>query len=167
MPRKAPNQVIEHRITFGELERREIKQTLDNYQKTQKFKLGADIGKTAAVTAGAVGIGYLTFLGLGVIGEGLGYVGDVITEVRGKAEEVVFGKKTYPTKNVPQNPDDWVGRDPDTGERINPVSKVPVMGGLVGLGIGLGEGTFGFFTDLDNSIRELIGADPNTYGQDS
>ena len=30
MPRKAPSEVIEHRITFGDLERKELKETLDS-----------------------------------------------------------------------------------------------------------------------------------------
>jgi len=160
MPRKAPNQVIEHRVTFGDLERKEFKQTLDNLQKQQQLNFYADAGKTALYTAGAVGIGYLTFLGLGAIAGGLGYVGDIVDDVRSKTKEVIFGKETYPT-STPMPPDGGVGRDPDTGERINPVSEVPVMGGLVGLGIKLGEGSFGFFTDLDNAIRDAIGADPN------
>lgn len=124
------------------------------------MNLAVDSGKAVVYTGAVVGVGYLTFLGLGAIAEGLGYVGDIVEEVRDKTKEVIFGKETYPTSQ-PMPADGGVGRDPDTGERINPVSNVPIMGGLVGLGISLGESSFGFFTDLDNAIRDLVGADPN------
>jgi len=96
-----------------------------------------------------VGLGYLGFLGMGVIGAGLSgateKVEEIVAEIRSKAETVVYGKETYPTENIPANPEDWVNRDPETGERINPLNygafkhKFPGFSSLVGLGISWGE----------------------------
>ncbi len=65
MPRKAPNQVIEHRITFGDLERREFKQTLDLHQKQQRINNIVDGSKAVLYTGGAgviAWLGYQTWL---------------------------------------------------------------------------------------------------------
>jgi len=170
MPRKAPNLnggVIEHRITLGDYERREFKSALDVALDRQKTSMYIEAGK-ATVYAGVIAtVGYLGFLGVGLIGEGLGAATDIVDEVRGKGDVIINGKSTYETKYVPPNPEDWVGRDPDTGERINPLNygttkgRFPVFGGLVGLGISWGENSFNFVSDVDNAIRETIGAQPN------
>jgi len=132
MPRAKTTEVIEHRITFGDLERKELKETLDLIDRDRKFNIYAKtaIGTGAVVTA--AGIGYLGYIALQGI---FGFVDRVSEPVK----NAIYGKETYPTKNVPSNPQDYVNRDPDTGERINPVHEVPVMGGLVGLGIQIGE----------------------------
>lgn len=65
MPRKAPNQVIEHRITFGDLERKEFKQTLDLHQKQQRIDNIVDGSKAVLFTGGAgviAWLGYQTWL---------------------------------------------------------------------------------------------------------
>ena len=64
MPRKAPNEVVEHRITFGEFERRELKETLDTLDKQRKTNTQIKAGTTLAVAgigAGTVWIGYQVF----------------------------------------------------------------------------------------------------------
>tara|TARA_Y100000361_G_C11042130_1_gene280502 strand:+ start:100 stop:639 length:540 start_codon:yes stop_codon:yes gene_type:complete len=44
MPRKAPKEVIEHRITFGDYERKEFKQTLDSFQFKNNLRTGLIAG---------------------------------------------------------------------------------------------------------------------------
>lgn len=60
MPRKAPKEVIEHRITFGDYERKQLEQIIDAYQKDKvaenipNYMLGvASLG--IAATVGVVG----------------------------------------------------------------------------------------------------------------
>jgi hypothetical protein len=132
MPRAKITECIEHRITFGDLERKELKEHLDLLDKDRKFNLYAKTAVgTGAVLAGAW-VGYMGYIALqGIFG--------FVDRVSEPVNDIIFGKETYPTKNVPANPNDYVNRDPDTGERINPVHEVPVMGGLVGLGIQIGE----------------------------
>jgi hypothetical protein len=91
-------------------------------------------GGTAVLVGGTIiGAAYITYLGL----QGIFGFMDIVTD---PLKEIIFGKETYETSSEPPaNPDDWVNRDPETGERINPVHNVPVMGGLVGLGIKAGE----------------------------
>ena len=59
MSRKKTDKVIEHRITFGDLERRELKQTLDAYQRQQKIKNFSETGRIVLVGGAVVGVGYL------------------------------------------------------------------------------------------------------------
>lgn len=58
MPRKAPKEVIEHRITFGDYERKQLEQTIDAYQ-TDKIAENVPnfiIGGAAVVAAGGVAL---------------------------------------------------------------------------------------------------------------
>ena len=132
MPRAKTTEVIEHRITFGDLERKELKETLDLIDRDRKFNIYAKTAVGTGAVVAAAGIGYLGYIALQGI---YGFV-DVVSE---PVKNAIYGKETYPTQNVPSNPQDYVNRDPDTGERINPVHEVPIMGGLVGLGIQIGE----------------------------
>jgi len=167
LPRKAPSQVIEHRLTLGDFERRETKQALEVILKRQNQQRYIEGGKAVIIGGSILTVGYLGFLGLGVIGAGLGAAEDLIQEVRDKAKEIIFGKTTYETENIPSNPDDWVGRDPDTGERINPLNygategKFPVFSSLVGVGISWGETSWNWARDADAALRAAIGADPH------
>ncbi len=55
MPRKAPSQVIEHRISLSDFERREVKQTLDAIQlRTSLDSAGRFLVGAAAVTVGGL-----------------------------------------------------------------------------------------------------------------
>ncbi len=133
MPRKAPTEVIEHRITFGDYERKEIKEALDINDKQKTVDTVVKGGTAVLVGGTIIGAEYITYLGL----QGIFGFMDIVTD---PLKEIIFGKETYETSSEPPaNPDDWVNRDPETGERINPVHNVPVMGGLVGLGIKAGE----------------------------
>jgi len=133
MPRKAPTEVIEHRITLGDYERKEIKEALDVRDKQVLIGNAVKGGQFALLSVGIVGASYVTYLALkGIFG--------FIDEVTPAVKDGIYGKPTYPTKNPPPaNRDDWVNRDPETGERINPMHPVPVAGGLTGLGIRIGE----------------------------
>ncbi len=132
MPRAKTTEVIEHRITFGDLERKELKETLDLLDKDRKWNLGLKTAVGSAAVVGAVGIGYMGYLAL------LGIHG-FVDKVTDPLKEAIWGKETYPSKDIPADPQQWVNRDPDTGERINPMHPVPVAGGLVGLGMRIGE----------------------------
>ncbi len=59
MGRKKVDKVVEHRITFGDLERRELKQTLDAYQYQQKIKNYTETGRIVLVGGAIAGVGYL------------------------------------------------------------------------------------------------------------
>jgi hypothetical protein len=132
MPRAKPNQVVEHRISFSDFERKELKQMLDIRDKQVTIANYVNGGKAVLYGASALAVGYFGYLALSEIF-------DFVDDIAPKAKNIIYGKETYPTQTVPSSEEDWVNRDPDTGERINPVSNVPIMGGLVGLGIQLGE----------------------------
>ena len=133
MPRKPTDQVIEHRITLGDYERSELESIL-NIRKTNDIINASVNGGKAVLYAGMAGvIGYVAYLAAVQI-----Y--DLVDEVTEPVKNAIYGKPTYPTTNPPPpNKDDWVNRDPETGERINPMHPVPIAGGLTGLGIQLGE----------------------------
>ncbi len=65
MPRKAPNEVIEHRITFGDFERKEFKETLDQFDKfkrTQQIQQMITNGVYVAAAGGIAWVGYNTWM---------------------------------------------------------------------------------------------------------
>ena len=133
MPRKAPNQVIEHRITLGDYERKEIKEALDVRDKQVMIDNAVKGGQFVLLSGAIVGASYITYLALKSIYD---FVDDVTPNVK----NIIYGQPTYPTKDPPPaNKEDWVNRDPENGERINPMHPVPFAGGLVGLGIKAGE----------------------------
>jgi len=100
-------------------------------QQTQINNL-IDGGKGILFAGSAFAIGYIGYLALVEIFE-------IIDKVTPKVKGAIYGKPTYPTKDVPENEEDWVNRDPETGERINPMHPVPIAGGLVGIGMQIGE----------------------------
>lgn len=64
MPRKAPKEVIEHRITLGDYERKELKQAIDSYQQDKVLENVPNImlGAAGVVAAGAAGlVGYALY----------------------------------------------------------------------------------------------------------
>jgi len=132
MPRSKPTQTIEHRISLSDFERKELKELLDAQTKSTEIQNYIDGGKGILFAGSAFAIGYIGYLALVEIFE-------LKDEVTGAIKNIVYGKPTYPTKNVPENEAEWVNRDPDTGERINPMNPVPIAGGLVGLGMQIGE----------------------------
>jgi len=59
MPRKAPKEVIEHRITLGDYERKMISKQLAEDDLIKKVQTGAEIGKTVLIGAGGIALGTL------------------------------------------------------------------------------------------------------------
>lgn len=59
MARKKVDKTIEHRITFGDLERREFKQSMDSYQLMSKVAAAEKAVIPLAVTALIAGVGYI------------------------------------------------------------------------------------------------------------
>jgi hypothetical protein len=59
MPRKAPKEVIEHRITLGDYERKMIAKQLAEDDTIKKVQTGAEIGKTVLIGAGGIALGTL------------------------------------------------------------------------------------------------------------
>ena len=59
MARKKVDKVIEHRITFGDLERREFKQSMDSYQLMSKVAAAEKAVIPVLVTALGAGVAYI------------------------------------------------------------------------------------------------------------
>ena len=59
MARKATDKVIEHRITFGDLERREFKQSMDSYQLVSKANAARAALIPVVVGGAGIGVAYL------------------------------------------------------------------------------------------------------------
>ncbi len=85
MPRKAPKEVIEHRITFGDYERKQMEQMIDAYQTDKivenvpNFMLGiAGLGVAAAFGL----VGYALYYWL----DSVPSIKDVIDGIRDKIE---------------------------------------------------------------------------------
>ena len=55
MPRKAPKEVTEHRITLGDYERKMLTKQLNEDDLLNKAATGAQIGKTVAITGAVIG----------------------------------------------------------------------------------------------------------------
>ena len=109
-----------------------MKELLDARTKQTQINNFIDGGKGVLFAGSAFAVGYIGYLALVEIFE-------LVDKVTPKVKSAIYGKPTYPTKTLPQNEEDWVNRDPDTGERINPMNPVPIAGGLVGLGMQIGE----------------------------
>jgi hypothetical protein len=64
MPRKAPKEVVEHRITFGDYERKELRDLINSYQQDKILENVPNImlGTAGLVVAGTVGfVGYALY----------------------------------------------------------------------------------------------------------
>lgn len=59
MPRKAPKEVIEHRITLGDYERKALTKQLGEDDLIKKINTGAKIGQTVLIGGAVVGVGLL------------------------------------------------------------------------------------------------------------
>jgi hypothetical protein len=63
MPRKAPKEVVEHRITFGDFERKELKDMINSYQQDKVLE---NVPNIMLGTAGLVVAGTLAAVGYAV-----------------------------------------------------------------------------------------------------
>ena len=59
MPRKAPKEVIEHRITLGDYERKALTKQLAEDDLIKKVNTGTKIGQTVLISGAVVGVGIL------------------------------------------------------------------------------------------------------------
>ena len=105
---------------------------LDAETRSKEIQNYIEGGKGILYAGAGFAVGYIGYLALVEIFE-------LVDSVTPAVKSAIYGKPTYPTKEVPKNEDDWVNRDPNTGERINPMNPVPIAGGLVGLGMQIGE----------------------------
>ena len=97
MPRKAPSVVQESRITLGNFERDEFKQTLDAVQRQMKVNTIVRGVQGVTTVAAVVGVGYLGFLSIGMIAKAFGYAGDLVEEVKDTASNIIYGQEEYVT----------------------------------------------------------------------
>lgn len=150
MARKATDKVIEHRITFGDLERREFKQSMDAYQRNMNITAGINAGRAVLYTGAAAGIGIVGYIGIKLYAS-LNDDFETIQDYWNNFWNAVNGTKdetdpeTGETTTVPNTVTSPTGRtfesnDPDrTGEIKNPIAGWPIAGGLFWLGMKAGE----------------------------
>lgn len=143
MPRRSCDKTIEHRITLGEVERRELKKFLEEIEgrtKSATVKNYANsitwpvIGLAAAAGVGVAGwyiAQGLANLSLGDIALPKMEFGEVREDgTRISMSELIFGKDEYTFTN----------EDGTTRTYKNPLSGIPLVGSLFGSGINLAEG---------------------------
>ena len=142
MPRRAPEKTIEHRITFGEVERRELKQFIRELEEVNQSKKVSNYARSITTPV----IGLAAAAGLGIAGwyvaQGLANLslGDMslpsleFGEVREDGtritlSEMVLGKDSYT----------FVDENGVPRVYNNPAAGIPFIGGLFGTGINLSE----------------------------
>ena len=150
MARKATDKVIEHRITFGDLERREFKQSMDAYQRNMNFQAGINAGRSVMYAGAAVGIGFVAYLGVKVFAA-INENEDAISEAISNAINTINGTKTETNPitgeeetvaATVQSPTGRTFDDNETGEIVNPAAGIPVVGGLFHAGMKIGQISF-------------------------
>jgi len=163
MPRNAPKEVIEHRITLGDFERKRLDELTSAYNRDKWLENIPQVG----LGVGLLGIGAGIAGGAYIIGKVMSEHWGILNDVFGgnpdgtfwRAPEqsigdmLLFGSKSVET-NRDYNEDGVVGdayRDPDNpNRRINPFYGIPVVAPLFGLGMGIGEKTADKFVGLVN-----------------
>jgi len=92
MPRKAPKEVIEHRITFGDFERKELKDAINSYQQDKILENVPNIlmGAAGVVVAGTVAaVGYAVYYWLDSVPSIVETVKDVVGNTQDKVSTAV------------------------------------------------------------------------------
>ena len=144
MPRKAPNNVAEQRITLGTFERDLLKPIIKAQAARDNTRTAAIAGVGLVATAGVLGVGWLAFEAF-MLTKGFATEYEATKEkIKKSVEAVTVGLPSYKTENPPP-PAGSTGsqfRDPeDPTRRVNPAAGVPVVGALFGLGMVIGEKT--------------------------
>lgn len=78
MPKKAPDNVIEHRLTFGNIER----DAINEFKQNQKINFGIKSTLAIGGLAAGVGLGYLAYSVVKYLG-----VGDIVSDVKNNIED--------------------------------------------------------------------------------
>jgi len=150
MARRKVDKTIEHRITFGDLERREFKQSMDAYQRNMNLTAGINTGRAILYTGAAAGIGVVAYLAVKLYGEinddttTIGQYWDDFWNVT-NGTKTVTDPETGETSKAPATVESPTGRtfdENDTGEIENPAAGIPVIGGLFYGGMKLGQLSF-------------------------
>ncbi len=101
MPRKAPKEVVEHRITFGDFERKELKDAINSYQQDKILENVPNImlGAAGVVVAGTVAaVGYAVYYWLDSVPSIVDTVKDTVKDIVGTPQNKVktaFTKSRY------------------------------------------------------------------------
>tara|TARA_R100001163_G_C5065964_1_gene204128 strand:+ start:2618 stop:3118 length:501 start_codon:yes stop_codon:yes gene_type:complete len=150
MARRKVDKTVEHRITFGDLERREFKQSMDAYQRNMNLQAGINGGRAVMYAGVAAGIGAVAYLGVKVyaaIQENSGTIEEYVEELWNKLNgtKTETDPETGETTTVPNTVQSPTGRTFDgngTGEISNPAAGIPVVGGLFYTGMKIGQISF-------------------------
>tara|TARA_Y100000015_G_scaffold13052_1_gene12533 strand:- start:521 stop:1003 length:483 start_codon:yes stop_codon:yes gene_type:complete len=156
MPRKAPTEIVEHRITLGNVEREALKV----YERTRKLETVSNAVPGVLLAAGVAGVGvgvYFAAQGLEAAWKEInGLITPILEPKDGKLKKqnqswtdfVVFGPESVKTKDETFDPDGALQEGPLTGRdeedpmrRKNPYYGVPGLSHLFGLGMFIGERT--------------------------
>lgn len=164
MPRKPCNDTVEHRITLGEVERRELKKIsaeLDKLMESKKIaNYGSLISWPVIALAGATGLGVAGWYlaqGLSNFSLGVGSLpkmefGEVREDgTRISLSELVWGKADY-TFNRPDG--STVTYNNMFGKNIWGI-QVPFLGVLGGIAVNLGEAS-----GIYETVEDLTTPDP-------
>jgi hypothetical protein len=73
--------VVEHRITLGDLERRELRKMIDRESLRKDIATGRDIAQTVVVAGGLVGAGYMGYKLYNVLIQYLAEVFEIIPDI--------------------------------------------------------------------------------------
>lgn len=142
MPRNAPDEVKEHRLTLGSFERGVLTPMLKAQARQDNIKTASN-AITGLLAAGAIaGVGFLgvqAWLKINDLKEDAKEMGE---KLKDGASTVVFGPKSVKTNKPPSGGPMDIYRDPnDPMKRKNPWHGVPFVGSAFGLGMWIGEKT--------------------------
>jgi hypothetical protein len=156
VPRKAPSEIIEHRITLGNVERDALKV----YERTRKLETVSNAVPGVLLAAGVAGVGMGVYFAAQGLETAWKEINNLITPILEKKDGkmkkknqswvdfLVFGPESVKTEDTTFDPDGILeegpitGRDPeDPMRRKNPYHGVPVVSHLFGLGMVIGEAT--------------------------
>jgi len=87
LPRKAPDEVTEHRITFGNYERQFVTEIKNDIEKTAKIAVIGTVAVPVAAVVGAGLLGYGIYKGLNSLG--IDNALDAVKDAKEKGEVVV------------------------------------------------------------------------------
>lgn len=147
MARRKVDKTIEHRITLGDLERREFKQSMDAYQRNMNISAGINGGRAILYTGAAAGIGIVGYLAVKLYAN-FTQDGSTLNEYWDNFWNGLNGTKTETNPetgeeetvpNTVQSPSGRTFDDNTTGEISNPAAGIPVIGGLFYTGMKIGQ----------------------------